>query len=282
MQESDRKEPQGSERVGSPRRRTALALAAIVAIGAGVAVRHAHRSTGAPDARPATQQMGAAAAQPLAGPADFRNDLPSPDARLMANWVVGTRDNGQRAFILVDKKDAREYVFTPDGHLVDSAPVLLGEAQGDRVIPGTETKLPSEIKPDEKTTPAGRFVAEPGVNADDEDVIWVDYDAAISMHRVRPAVAAEQRLERLATLTTDDNRISFGCINLPRSFYEDVAKPTVTKYGAIIYVLPETTTVQAEFGAYDVTDPQQVAAARQATVADASRRAAAARAGAQG
>jgi hypothetical protein len=77
-------------------------------------------------------------------------------------------------------------------------------------------------------------------------------------------VESEHRLERLASLTTDDNRISFGCINLPVTFYEDVAKPAVTKYGAVIYVLPEVKTVQQVFGAYDVTDPAQVAAARQA------------------
>ena len=125
------------------------------------------------------------------------------------------------------------------------------------------------MKPDEKTTPAGRFVADPGVNADHEDVIWVDYDAAISMHRVRPLVASERRLERLASLTTDDNRISFGCINLPVTFYEDVARPTVAKYGAIIYVVPELKTVQQVFGAYDVTDPRQIAAARAPTLAAA-------------
>ena len=73
----------------------------------------------------------------------------------------------------------------------------------------------------------------------------------------------------VATLTTDDNRISFGCINLPVSFYEDVLSPTVRQYGAIIYVLPEVKTPQQVFGAYDVTDPAQVAAAQAQQVAQA-------------
>jgi hypothetical protein len=81
------------------------------------------------------------------------------------------------------------------------------------------------------------------------------------MHRVRPKVASERRLERLASRTIDDNRISFGCINLPVAFYEDVAKPQVMRYGAVVYVLPEVKTVQEVFGAYDVTDPAQLAAA---------------------
>jgi hypothetical protein len=196
--------------------------------------------------------------------ADFKDEDPSPTARLVANWVAGTNDNKKHAFVLVDKKDARVYVFQPDGTLKDSAPALLGSARGDDSSPGIGEKPLSAVRPEEKTTPAGRFVAEPGRNANNEDIVWVDYDAAVSMHRVRPLVARERRLERLATLTTDDNRISFGCINLPVSFYEGVLSPTVQKYGAIVYVLPEVKSPKQVFGAYDVTDPAQVAAARQA------------------
>ena len=92
-------------------------------------------------------------------------------------------------------------------------------------------------------------------------MIWVEYDTAVSMHRIRPLVAQEQRLERLASLTVDDNRISFGCINLPVTFYENVVSATVKKYGAVIYVLPETRTPQQLFGSYDVVPAAQQAAA---------------------
>ena len=194
--------------------------------------------------------------------ADFRGEDPSPDARLVANWVAHTRNNKNHGFVIVDKKDARVYVFAPDGKLRDSAPALLGSAQGDDSYPGIGDKPLSEIKPYEKTTPAGRFVAEMGLNAGNEDVVWVDYDAAVSMHRIRPLHASEHRLERLASLTTDDNRISFGCINLPVSFYENVLSPTVKSTGAVVYVLPEKKSPQEVFGAYDVTDPIQWAAAQ--------------------
>jgi hypothetical protein len=196
------------------------------------------------------------------GPADFRQDTPSPDARLLANWALATRDNGTHAMIIVDKKDARAYVLTPDGHLKGSAPVLLGAAKGDEIVPGSGHKTLEQMRPEEKTTPAGRFVAVPAVNAEKEDIIWVDYDDAIAMHRVRPKVLREHRLDRLETPTSEDNRISFGCINLPVTFYEDVVTPTVKQDGAVIYVLPEVKTVQQVFGAHDVTDPAQVAAHR--------------------
>lgn len=203
-------------------------------------------------------------AMPAMRLADFRGEDPTPDARLVANWATATKDHQKRAFVLVDKKDARVYVFSPDGKLQDSAPALLGSAHGDDSFPGIGDKPLAAIRPEEKTTPAGRFIAEPGLNASHEDIVWVDYDAAVSMHRIRPTVARERRLERLASLTVDDNRISFGCINLPVRFYEDVLSPTVKRHGAVIYVLPETRTAQEVFGAYDVTDPTQAAAARSA------------------
>ena len=234
-------------------------------------VQRAHAPQSAPEVATAPQANAPSAAAPATPPAtpsvrlaDFRGEQPSTDARMMANWVFTTGDAGPHAFVLVDKKDARVYVFGPDGRLEDSAPALLGAARGDDSFPGIGDQPLSEVKPEEKTTPAGRFVAEPGRNAGNEDVVWVSYDLAVSMHRIRPLVAREHRLERLATLTTDDNRISFGCINLPVTFYEDVLSPTVRKYGAIIYVLPEVKTAQQVFGAYDVTDPEQLAAAEKA------------------
>lgn len=210
----------------------------------------------------AAPQAPAPAPAPSVRLADFRGEDPSPEARLVANWAAATRDHKKHAFVLIDKKDARVYVFSPDGKLQDSAPALLGSAHGDDSFPGIGDKPLSAIRPEEKTTPAGRFVAEPGRNTNNEDIVWVDYDAAVSMHRIRPTVARERRLERLASLTTDDNRISFGCINLPVRFYEDVLSPTVQKYGAIVYVLPEVKSAHEVFGAYDVTGPKQAEAAR--------------------
>lgn len=196
--------------------------------------------------------------------ADFRGEDPSPDALHVANWVVHSRNNKNHAFVVVDKKDARVYVFSPSGKLKDSAPALMGSARGDDSYPGIGDKPLKLIQPYEKTTPAGRFVAEMGMNANQEDVVWVDYDAAVSMHRIRPTNPKERRLERLASLTTDDNRISFGCINLPITFYESVLRPTVKKYGAVVYVLPEVKSVQQVFGSYDVTDAMQQASAKPA------------------
>jgi hypothetical protein len=182
--------------------------------------------------------------------ANFGAHQPSADARNVANWVVHSGDHKKMPFVIVDKKDAKVYVFNPGGQLKDASAALLGSAHGDDSVPGIGDKPLSQVMPEEKTTPAGRFIAEMGMNTKGEDIVWVDYDAAVSMHRVRANVKSEQRLERLASPTPDDNRISFGCINLPPEFYEQTLKPTVQAGRTVIYVLPETRSPGETFASY--------------------------------
>jgi hypothetical protein len=191
--------------------------------------------------------------------AHFGGVLPSPDVRHLANWAVHTRDHQNNSIVIVDKKGAGVYVFDPAGRLQGHAPVLLGAAIGDHTVPGIGDKPIGQVLPEERTTPAGRFVAEVGMNLRGEDVVWVDYDSAVSMHRVITSNPAERRLERLATPEVDDNRISYGCINLPREFFENVLSPAVRTAGAIIYVLPDTQPVQRVFGSYDVESALKLA-----------------------
>ena len=214
---------------------------------------------------PAPQQVGQAAtppddapapqvsqAQPIPPRAQFGDAPASADARHIAHWALHSGDNQNRAVVVVEKKDAKVFVFDHRGALQGATPALMGSAIGDHSVPSVGDKPVAQVLPEERTTPAGRFIAEVGVNANGEDVVWVDYDAAVSMHRVRANVKAERRLERLASSTAADNRISFGCINLPVSFYEKVLSPLVRATGAVVYVLPETQPAAALFGAYDV------------------------------
>ena len=203
-----------------------------------------------PTITPAVADKHALAAE--ARYANFGKEKPSDDARHIADWVADSRDNARVEFFIIDKKAARIYVFDADAQLKGSSAVLLGFAKGDDSAPGIGLKPLKAVKPEEKTTPAGRFVAERGRNTSGEDVIWIDYDAAVSMHRVRTTNAKERRLERLATATVDDNRISFGCVNVPVAFYNTHIRPVFAKRRAIVYVLPETKTVQQMFKSYDV------------------------------
>jgi hypothetical protein len=193
--------------------------------------------------------------------ADFGSETAAPEVVHVANWVSYTRNNKKKPFVLIDKKNARLYVFEPNGKLKRHAPVLLGKAEGDDSAPGIGNKPLSQIKEEEKTTPAGRFLARKGRNTHGEDIIWIDYNAAVSMHRMRKVSEAERRADRMATPEADDNRISNGCVNVPPQFYNKVLNPTVSRYGAFVYVLPETRTPQQQFGSYDVASRVQVAQA---------------------
>ena len=164
----------------------------------------------------------------------------TPDAAELFQWVERTRDNGQLPFMIIDKRQTHLWVFDRSGRLQGDAPVLLGSARGDHSVPGIGDKKLSEIKSQERTTPAGRFVAEVGTNARGEDVVWVDYDGAVSMHRVLTTNSKERRVQRLATPTSDDNRVSYGCINVPTAFFENVVKTTVRGGNSIVYVMPES------------------------------------------
>jgi hypothetical protein len=236
----------GTPRLTRIRRAAALALAAVIATFVTydlvVFTPGGPQPTSAPEAAPARTYRHA----------DFSGEHASGDARGIADWVVDSGDNQGMPFVIVDKRDSKVFVFNAAGHLTGASAALLGAAQGDHSVPGIGEKKISQIMPDERTTPAGRFVAEPGVNLNGERIVWVDYDAALSMHAVRAHNESERRLQRLASPTPGDNRISYGCINLPAKFFRDVVAPAFDGTRGIVYVLPETRPAHVVFGAYEV------------------------------
>lgn len=182
--------------------------------------------------------------------------VPATPLEQVVQWAVAG-DAGGRPFVVVDKPGAHVLAFDARGQLVQRVPALLGSALGDDSPPGIGDKPLSQINPDERVTPAGRFVAQMGETLTGEDVVWVDYDAAVSMHRVRVVKESEHRFERLASETIDDNRISNGCINLPVAFYEQVLKPMVEAGPTVVYVLPEQRTLQEVFARSVSSRPAQ-------------------------
>ena len=183
---------------------------------------------------------------------DFGKTQPSKDARTVAERAIASNDAGGLPFLIVDKTAARVLAFDSQGRFIGDSAVLLGSARGDDSAPGIGDKPLGKILPEERTTPAGRFSAELGENNHGEDILWVDYDNAVSMHRVRAVKASEKRLQRLASVTAADNRISYGCINVPASFYDAVVKPLFAPRNGVVYVLPETRPVETLFSTLPV------------------------------
>lgn len=192
----------------------------------------------------------ASARETSAGPekqAQFHTEHAPHSVRQFADWVLNSADNAQQPFAIVDKVAARVYVFFADGRLRGVAPVLLGLAVGDHAVPGIVDRPLATIRPHERTTPAGRFVAEMDRNLQGKEILWVDYELAVSIHPVITSHPKERRPQRLATQTVLDNRISYGCINVPGNFFATVVRPTFVAAGGIVYVLPETKTLVEVF-----------------------------------
>lgn len=176
--------------------------------------------------------LARAASGPPAGALD--------DAQRIVRWAIGTRDHEGLPFVVVDKPRAFIHVFSAGAQWLASAPVLLGSARGDRSAPDIGNRPLSQIRPEERTTPAGRFATEPGRNLRGDDIVWIDYDTAVSLHRLRSVNAAERRQQRLASATTADRRISYGCINTAEAFYNAYIAPLLGAGPGVAYVLPDT------------------------------------------
>jgi hypothetical protein len=200
------------------------------------------------------RDAGATTTPYVAKRANFRLERASSEARDIADWIVDSGDNRGLPFAIVDKKQARVFVFDPRGNLTGAAAALLGFAVGDDAVPGIGDRPMASIRPEERTTPAGRFVVALDRNTSGKEILWIDYDSAFSMHAVIAGTAADRRTQRLATPSVLDNRISFGCINVPAMFFEQVVHPAFSRSDGIVYVLPETRPAGKLFSAYNVDE----------------------------
>ena len=180
----------------------------------------------------------------------------SDDARYVEHWIHEKGDDHGRPFVIVDKKAARIFVFGAGGRLVGESSTILGQSRGDIPVPGAGQKNPSDLLPDERKTPAGRFDSQPGRNLHGEPVVWVDYDTGIAIHRVRPGISQMQRVNSLATEDPNNKRLSLGCVVVPEDFFWSVVLPTLGHGRGTVYVLPEDEPVQAMF-----TEPRREAKA---------------------
>ncbi|MBC6981212.1 hypothetical protein [Caulobacter sp. 17J80-11] len=212
-------------------------------------------------AQAAKSSKPAARAKAKAKPVQLATPVASPAVTGLVAGIIASHDNGGLPFVVIDKHKAAVFVFNADGSPNGAVPVLLGYAAGDDSVPGIGKRPIEKIKPGERTTPAGRFLTSFRPNGGKKKSLWMDYDAAVALHPLRELSRSgprEGRWQRLKSPSPADNRITYGCINVPDAFFDEVVTPAFKQRGGIVYVLPETRALAEIFPSLGVTEAAAV------------------------
>jgi hypothetical protein len=192
--------------------------------------------------------------------ANFNGVTASADTHLVADWMVRTRQQDGKPFIIADKNNAMLYAFSAGGNLIAKAPALYGATKGDTLTDAQASKSLEQTTSDDKITEAGIFKAEASTYGGAPSLVLKNYKAStLELHRVYLGTPEENRAGRLASDTADDNRVSYGCINALPEFIDSVIAPHFAE-GGMVAVLPETKDAKSAFGIPDdVIETMEVA-----------------------
>ncbi len=165
--------------------------------------------------------------------------------RKLAQQVLESGDHRRQPFAIVDKQAAVIVVYRGDGTLAGASSALLGQTLGDESVPGVGERAQSRsLRHGDRTTAAGRFASQPGRTDSGDEVVWLDYDNALSIHRLRRGPSWERRAQGLASTSPLDKRLSDGCVVVHEAFYESVVQPLLGRGRGVVYVMPETMPLQ--------------------------------------
>lgn len=162
----------------------------------------------------------------------------SPPARKRLEEMV----EWPEPYILIDKPNATGYVIGADHRIQATFPVLLGRERGDQ--PNTvNVKIDSPVSPG-ATTPAGMFrlsrakLTEKDFEEYNDNIFRLDGPGAggNSIHETWRGELTS-REQALATPTPEDNRVSWGCVNISKAVFETHVKQLPS--GTVVWITPE-------------------------------------------
>ena len=184
---------------------------------------------------------------------EVKAEVPAPAKAKMSTLAQGVyeamapvAEKTGKGFIIADKPNGMMHMFNADGSHFLSDPTLYGKEKGD--VLGAV----SSLEGGQKITPAGKFTlkARDSHYAGGKDLVLVeslDATGYIAIHAADVSTPSERRLERLASETIEDNRISYGCINTAHATFINKIAPHVAEFdGGLIFVLPDATEKTAE------------------------------------
>ena len=162
-----------------------------------------------------------------------------------------------KSFFIADKPNGMIHAFAGNGSYMVSAPSLYGKAAGD-VLTETRTKAKAvaDVKDSDRITPAGTYRMEAAKyskytggyvlylnNPETGAAVGANEaggGAIVAVHSVYTKSVSENRQGRLDTATSNDNKVSFGCINTAEDFFLDSVLPNIESFnGGMVFVMPD-------------------------------------------
>ena len=133
----------------------------------------------------------------------------------------------KKSFVLVDKPTAQAYIYDNTGSLIKSFPVLLGQTVGDELNTADVTK---DVAVNAYTTP-GRYVLDNYVNSRDlisyeNRILGLRNGNGIAIHQTSKN-QFEKRTKALNTPSKEDNRLSWGCVNVSKENWDAYIKDNI-------------------------------------------------------
>jgi len=156
-------------------------------------------------------------------------------------------ENINDSYLIIDKPSATMFVFNNSKELVATFPVLLGQTKGES--PNTADS-DSDVAIN-ATTPAGKYkMGEMGItdiNKNDSilyhgRIISLLGGGGLAMHVTYP-LELQKRTRALNTPTAEDNRMSWGCINISPENFDKFIRPYFAKGDQIIFITSDNPTL---------------------------------------
>lgn len=155
-----------------------------------------------------------------------------------------------KAYMILDKKNAVEYIFDKDNKLIAKVTPGFGKDEGDE----KNTSVELGYDKGKQTTPAGVYLMSNASTKSDIEEYGKNQFALIGISILGDKIflgehqtytkhnQLEIRTEKLNTLDPSDNKFSNGCINIDVKDFEKYVKPNFAgDYGELVFVLPDST-----------------------------------------
>lgn len=148
--------------------------------------------------------------------------------------------------IIADKASGTLSIYRPENKSIISNPALFGQEIEDNLSMSS-----FDIGTSRKVTPAGTFIAEKAYSSKMHEPIIIFIHGKkqlLAIHPIYLGKPNERRIERIQSLSSEDNRISNGCINVLVDFFN------------VLYSLPNKTPIvilsEADKLVVDVSESQ--------------------------